>query len=70
MEQADGTVLTRCHSRGMEPVIVRTTVVRCNDYDDRRTPSEYEMQKIAWVVTTDRSGQTIGFKPPQKKADD
>ena len=69
VDYADGRREVFCHSRGTEPMRVRRPVVRCNDFDDRRTPAKWEMDKIAWVVTTDKSGKAIGFAPPPKDDD-
>jgi hypothetical protein len=64
---ADGKSVVHCHTRGaMKPIAIRGPVVRCNDYDDRRLAAKWDMEKIAWIVTTDKSGKTIGFAPPKK----
>lgn len=67
VEHANSRATTLCHSRdsfGGRPVL--RPVTACSDYDDASTPAEWELQKIAWTVTTDKSGQAIGFKPPSK----
>lgn len=69
-EHSDGSVVIACAAMGMhQHVLIRKRIVRCSDYDSKRETSEYEMQKIAWTVTTDRSGKTIGFKPPKPGKD-
>lgn len=70
VEYADGQTDVWCHTRGMEPRLVAKPVRRCNDFDDRSQPARYQMEKIAWTVRTDKSGQTVGFAPPKKKDDD
>lgn len=42
-------------------VLVRQPVYDCNSYDDRRMPSRYDMEQIAWVLVTDKLGRKIGF---------
>jgi hypothetical protein len=68
-EFSNGRREVRCHSRGTRPILVTSPVVKCNDFDDKASPSQWEMQKIAWVVATDRSGNAIGFKAPPKTDD-
>lgn len=45
---------------------VRTRVVECNRYDDRRQPSIWELRKIAWVLQFDSRRQPIGFVRAQE----
>lgn len=44
-----------------QPVQVRQPVYECNVYDDRRMPSRYDMEQIAWVLVTNKAGRSIGF---------
>ena len=48
-------------------VLMQEAVVSCTGYYDRTQPSLSDMQDIAWTVNTDKSGRTVGFKPPEKK---
>jgi hypothetical protein len=57
-----------CH-HGMHPWKVYRSVVQCNEFEDRNTASKHDMEKIAWVVRTDKSGKAIGFTPPVTKDD-
>jgi hypothetical protein len=47
-------------------------VSACSGYSDRRHPTLYEMEDIAWVLRTDARRKTIGFvqarelKPKQR----
>lgn len=68
-EQIDGTVTYLCNSRSSVPLVITKPVIKCNDFDDRNHASRYELEKIAWVVRTDKSGKAIGFKPPDKERD-
>jgi hypothetical protein len=36
-------------------------VSQCSSYDDKRIPSKYDMEKIAWILLTKKAGRTIGF---------
>jgi hypothetical protein len=36
-------------------------VSECSSYDDKRLPSKRDMEKIAWVLLTKKTGRTIGF---------
>lgn len=61
----NGDVVTMCDA-GMNTQRVHRPVVRCTDYDEKGSVSKWDMEKIAWIVTTDKSGKTIGFQPPPK----
>lgn len=57
-----------CNSRRAFRVLRKVTY--CTDYDDRGTPYKHDMERIAWMVTTDKSGMAIGFKPPVRRKDE
>lgn len=40
---------------------INFAVTSCTDYSDRRLPSLYDMESIAWVLRTDAKRKTIGF---------
>lgn len=40
-------------------------VTFCSGYSDRRQPSIYHMEQIAWVLHTDKKKKPIGFHPPK-----
>jgi hypothetical protein len=40
---------------------VTIKVIECTDYRDKSKPSLYHLEKIAWVLQTDRKRQAIGF---------
>jgi hypothetical protein len=69
VEFSDGHREVRCYARSTEPLWIVRPVVHCNDYDDQRVASKWDMEKIAWTVTTNKSGQAIGFAPPKPPAD-
>src|SRR5438132_7065742 len=41
--------------------LVRFPVSQCSTYDDKRLPSKCDMEKIAWILLTKKTGRTIGF---------
>lgn len=42
-------------------------IVKCNDFFSRESISQYELEKVAWTLNTDKSGKMIGFSPPKKE---
>jgi hypothetical protein len=40
---------------------VKFPVSQCSTYDDKRLPSKCDMEKIAWILLTKKTGRTIGF---------
>ena len=40
---------------------VKFPVSQCSSYDDKRLPSKCDMEKIAWILLTKKTGRTIGF---------
>ena len=36
-------------------------VSECSSYDDKRLPSRWDMEQIAWVLLTKKAGRPIGF---------
>ena len=41
--------------------LVRFSVSQCSTYDDKRLRSKCDMEKIAWILLTKKTGRTIGF---------
>lgn len=52
--------LIRCRALRKVPP-VPFPVSECSSYDDKRLPSKWDMEKIAWVLLTKKAGRTIGF---------
>lgn len=49
-----------CHvatPAGRVPFKVR----ECTEYEDRRIPSLYSMEKVAWILLTKSAGRSVGF---------
>jgi hypothetical protein len=40
---------------------VEYPVSQCSSYDDKRIPSKYDMEQIAWILITKSAGRSIGF---------
>ena len=43
---------------------MRQPVVTCSEYEDKRTPSLWPLEKIAWRVSADKRKKTLGFVSP------
>ena len=65
-ERRGGQITVLCHEAGAS-VRIPPDVVRCTEFDDKRLTNKYEMEKIAWVIRHDKSGQAVGFAPPKRK---
>lgn len=50
-----------CHAGGMEPHVLKFEAYECSEYDDKRLPSKWDMEQIAWVFVTNVAGRAIGF---------
>lgn len=70
IEYEDGSTQTLCFQYGSPGMLIRKPVVKCNEYDRRGALNRHELEKLAWTIRTDRSGKTVGFKAPQRKAGD
>lgn len=43
-------------------------VSQCSAYDDSRVPSRWDMEQIAWILTTS-PGRKVGFLSPEQVRD-
>jgi hypothetical protein len=50
----------RCRWLADDPV-VSFPVSECSSYDDKRLPSVRDLEKIAWILLTKKTGRHIGF---------
>lgn len=66
---ANGETATFCHEFFHQPFRIYRPVVNCSRYVNANQPARHELEKIAWTLNTDKSGQRIGFTPPAKKDD-
>lgn len=56
-----------CHTRGGSPARqIKWTVTRCNDYEDKRQPALWQMEKIAWRFSVDNKRKKAGFITPSE----
>lgn len=46
---------------------IRCLVTQCSGYDDRREPSRYDYEMVAWWITTSPS-RKVGFLSPTDRA--
>jgi hypothetical protein len=69
--------VVRCRSLVDDPTVPQP-VVQCSHYEDKRIPSKYDMEKIAWVIETRNRGaagfsgaeREVQIRPPKKRDDD
>ncbi len=45
-------------------------VTFCSGYSDRRQPTVFQMEQIAWVLRSDATKKPIGFHPPKSQSSD
>lgn len=57
---ADSSERVYCKAFNLPPIMAQP-VIQCNVYDDKRMPSRYDMEQIAWVLITNKAGKAIGF---------
>ncbi len=69
-QRRTGDVVAHCTYGCGHPQQVPVDIARCTDYRNKNQTSRYDMEKIAWEIKHDRSGQAVGFAPPKKKRDD
>src|SRR5208282_2567010 len=58
----------RCLRMGNQSVVVTYPVEKCSGYDDKRMPSLYDMEQIAWNIKCRVRGQS-GFATGEQKGD-
>lgn len=63
--QRDHIVLCNA-THSMAPLAVPPVVTSCNQYDDKRRPPMYEMEKIAWRISADTTSRKAGFNAEPK----
>jgi hypothetical protein len=65
-ERRNGDKLVYCNDMCR---FVPPDVIKCNSFREYGTPSDHDMEKIAWTIKADRYGKVIGFEAPKKKDD-
>ena len=53
-----------CRYGDYRPVPFR--VRECTEYEDRRLPSLYDMERTAWILLTKKAGNPAGFVTPKR----
>lgn len=57
---ADSSERVYCKAFNIPPIMPQP-VLSCNIFDDKRMPSRWDMEQIAWVLVTNKAGKAIGF---------
>ena len=60
-----GREITICHYYGTNPAQITEAVESCNCYTAQGKMTDYEAEKIGWVLETGKN--KVGFKPPKEK---
>lgn len=64
--RANGVTTTRC-TVDADTILVPGDIVTCSKYHHAGQPDQWDLEKIAWVLRTDRTGKPVGFERPKKK---
>lgn len=57
---ADSSERVYCKAFSVPPIMPQP-VLSCNYFDDKRIPSRWDMEQIAWVLVTNKAGKAVGF---------
>lgn len=60
--EATSEKVTYCNAMDKPIPVPYKKVVECSRYNDKHSPSIYQMEKIAYVMLTDPKGKPIGFR--------
>jgi len=78
-ETCRNATVIRGRSAGQEIVVCRPglrglrvpfAVTSCSEYEDRRQPTLYHLEEIAWVLRSDAKRKTVGFVEARSLDDD
>ena len=61
MAESQEMVVCKSVSMSSGPFVLTTAISHCSSYDDKRIPSRWDMEQIAWVLVTKKTGRDIGF---------
>jgi len=64
--RANGATTTICDV-STEPIRVPGDILTCSKYHHKGQPDEWDFEKIAWVLQSEKRGKPLGFRPPKKK---
>ena len=56
----ESEILIKCNELGNH-VKVFDQVTECSLYDDKRNPSRWDMEQLAWVLVTNQRTREVGF---------
>jgi hypothetical protein len=60
----ESEVLISCNVGYVDPTLVPFQVVSCSRFSNCSDRDRMDMEKVAWVLNTSKSGQTLGFVSP------
>lgn len=71
METRRGETIVMCTAMRSVSSVMRVTIplVFCSAHEDKNTPTSWDMEKIAWTLSTDTKGRVVGFTAPKKRED-
>jgi hypothetical protein len=55
-----------CHFSDWGQKVMHFEATTCTKYDDKRIPSRYDLEKIAWQINSDAKAGKIGFVNPRE----
>jgi hypothetical protein len=64
-----GDEIVKCNAQAYQPP-VRFPVTSCSAYENRATPTLWQMEEIAWVLRSSPGGKKVGFVQARKLKDD
>lgn len=64
IRQGQGAAVVICSWAGRDWRVTER-VERCNQFQDKNTPSKHDYAKIGWVLETNKA-EKVGFRPPNK----
>lgn len=61
----NGKTVNICTVAYYSPQVLTAPIAECNKFYPKNLPDLGSMTKIAWIVRTSSSGQSLGFMPPK-----
>ena len=66
LAESDETIVCSA-APGQDATQITSVTHLCSYYTDKRLPSLRDMREIAWVLTTDKKRNSIGFQSPVER---
>jgi hypothetical protein len=66
-ETNNGEVQITCNQFMRPHNVVLKPLIRCSEFLDHGAVDKYDLEKIAWIVSTDSKTNKVGFTPPKKE---